>query len=193
MTRHTWQSWRERYKKNAVRLDARIAEIVDLKKPALGEKGQYGYVRKPEEKPKRVRKKARPNSNGTVAAGPSEIHHPEMEGFPVPLPVAIPGMTGVLHAVGGPNDGYPGMGGMIYTPAPPPVYHPHHHQHVAVQSAAQFDAAAARQNAPEEEMEDDDSEWQIREGNAPPPPWAKRRIDDTDDQAAGPSKRQRTR
>ncbi|KAF9229472.1 hypothetical protein BS17DRAFT_771511 [Gyrodon lividus] len=57
VTRHTWQSWRERYKKNSVRLDKMIATIVDQKKPAHGEKGQYGYVRKAEEKPKRVRKK----------------------------------------------------------------------------------------------------------------------------------------
>ncbi|KAF9240933.1 hypothetical protein BU15DRAFT_87494 [Melanogaster broomeanus] len=57
VTRHTWQSWRERYKKNSVRLDNVIAAIVDQKKPAHGEKGQYGYVRKAEEKPKRARKK----------------------------------------------------------------------------------------------------------------------------------------
>ncbi|KAH7883736.1 hypothetical protein F5I97DRAFT_1938415 [Phlebopus sp. FC_14] len=56
VTRHTWQSWRERYKKNSVRLDNIIAAIVDQKKPAHGEKGQYGYVRKTEEKPKRIRK-----------------------------------------------------------------------------------------------------------------------------------------
>ncbi|KAJ8515265.1 hypothetical protein ONZ45_g7298 [Pleurotus djamor] len=54
--RHTWQSWRERYKKNAARLDIRIQAIVDLKKPAQGEQGQYGYVRQPE-KPKRPRRK----------------------------------------------------------------------------------------------------------------------------------------
>ncbi|KIJ68276.1 hypothetical protein HYDPIDRAFT_106448 [Hydnomerulius pinastri MD-312] len=57
VTRHTWQSWRERYKKNSVRLDNMIAAIVDQKKPAHGEKGQYGYVRKAEDKPKRARKK----------------------------------------------------------------------------------------------------------------------------------------
>ncbi|EMD41779.1 hypothetical protein CERSUDRAFT_102174 [Gelatoporia subvermispora B] len=190
VTRHTWQSWRERYKKNAVRLDARIAEIVDLKKPAHGEKGQYGYVRKPEEKPKRIRKKARPNSNGTMIVGPSDIHQQELEGFPVPVPVAIPGVAGVLHAVGGPNDGYPGMGGMIYTPAPPP----YHHQSIPIPGPSgtqQLDAAVARQNAIEEEMEDDESDWQVREGNAPPPAWAKRRHEEGDDMNEGPSKRPR--
>lgn len=57
VSRHTWQSWRERYKKNAVRLDTMIAQIVDQKKPAPGEQGQYGYVRQDEEKHKRPRKK----------------------------------------------------------------------------------------------------------------------------------------
>ncbi|KAG1755122.1 uncharacterized protein EDB91DRAFT_1277214 [Suillus paluster] len=57
VSRHTWQSWRERYKKNAVRLDNMIAQIVDQKKPVPGEQGQYGYVRQDEEKPKRPRKK----------------------------------------------------------------------------------------------------------------------------------------
>ncbi|KAG0709028.1 hypothetical protein DFH29DRAFT_890225 [Suillus ampliporus] len=57
VSRHTWQSWRERYKKNAVRLDTIIAQIVDQKKPVPGEQGQYGYVRQDEEKPKRPRRK----------------------------------------------------------------------------------------------------------------------------------------
>ncbi|KIY72777.1 hypothetical protein CYLTODRAFT_6905 [Cylindrobasidium torrendii FP15055 ss-10] len=43
--RHTWQSWRERYKKNAERLDVTIAAIVAELKLEPGEKGQYGYVR----------------------------------------------------------------------------------------------------------------------------------------------------
>ncbi|KAF7320262.1 Myb-DNA-bind-2 domain-containing protein [Mycena kentingensis (nom. inval.)] len=59
VTRHSWQSWRERYKKHAPRFDDRIAKIVAETKPLPGEKGQLGYVRKkePEEKPKRTRKK----------------------------------------------------------------------------------------------------------------------------------------
>ncbi|KAF8272888.1 hypothetical protein EI94DRAFT_1716959 [Lactarius quietus] len=57
VTRHTWQSWRERYKKNSHRLDTLIQAI-----------GQYGYVRKPEEKPKRSRRR---KDDGSGAAGPS--------------------------------------------------------------------------------------------------------------------------
>jgi hypothetical protein len=60
VSRHTWQSWRERYKKNAVRLDTMIAQIVGQKKPVRGEQGQYGYVRKDEGKPKRPKKTRKP-------------------------------------------------------------------------------------------------------------------------------------
>ncbi|KAJ7630750.1 hypothetical protein FB45DRAFT_916476 [Roridomyces roridus] len=63
VTRHTWQSWRERYKKNAPRFDNIIAGIVEQTKPALGEKGQYHYVRQAEEKPKRTRKKNKPSES----------------------------------------------------------------------------------------------------------------------------------
>ncbi|GBE78310.1 hypothetical protein SCP_0111950 [Sparassis crispa] len=180
-TRHTWQSWRERYKKNCARLDARISEIVEQKKPAHGEKGQYGYVRKPEEKPKRVRKKARNNSDNGTVPGPSNIGE-EIDPFPVPVPVALPGMAGVLTAVGGPNDGF---NPMMYVPGPPPIF-----QHMQVPTGSPMDIAVARQNAIEEEMEDDENEWPIREGNAPTPGWAKRKPEEHEEE--GPIKRQRT-
>lgn len=93
VTRHTWQSWRERYKKNAARLDNIIAAIVDQKKPAYGEKGQYGYVRKAEEKPKRARRKGRKPAdesrfpeeiligdiNGNLSATPPMIVFPSVQ------------------------------------------------------------------------------------------------------------------
>ncbi|KAJ8597032.1 hypothetical protein M405DRAFT_928493 [Rhizopogon salebrosus TDB-379] len=60
VSRHTWQSWRERYKKNAVRLDGMISQIVVQKKPIHGEPGQYGYVRRDDETPKRPRKTRKP-------------------------------------------------------------------------------------------------------------------------------------
>ncbi|KIY45442.1 hypothetical protein FISHEDRAFT_49411, partial [Fistulina hepatica ATCC 64428] len=45
VTRHTWQSWRERYKKNFARLDPIIADIVSHLNLPMGGQGQYGYVR----------------------------------------------------------------------------------------------------------------------------------------------------
>ncbi|KAJ3817936.1 hypothetical protein F5880DRAFT_1315823 [Lentinula raphanica] len=81
VTRHTWQSWRERYKKNAVRLDKIVDSIVSTTKPIQGEKWQYGYVRQDEEKPRKKRKTsardeepvAGPSSSGkkSVQSGPS--------------------------------------------------------------------------------------------------------------------------
>jgi len=53
--RHTWQSWRERYKKNAARLDRLVAIVVTERNIPLGVKGQLAYVREPGPKPKRVR------------------------------------------------------------------------------------------------------------------------------------------
>jgi len=56
VNRHTWQSWRERYKKNSARLDVTIANIVSQRPVVPGEKGQYGYVRLVEERGKKPRK-----------------------------------------------------------------------------------------------------------------------------------------
>ncbi|KAI0757111.1 hypothetical protein C8Q80DRAFT_78601 [Daedaleopsis nitida] len=176
VTRHTWQSWRERYKKNATRLDTKIAQIVDQKKPAHGEKGQYGYVRKPEEKPKRVRRK-RNATNGDVdspVAGPSSVH--SMETYSVPMPA----LTGVIGSVGGPNDAFSSV---VYSAAATPVFQ---QMSMSAPLPGQGDVVAVHQNAQEEEMEDDE-EWQIREGNAPAPAWAKRKADDDE----GPNKRLR--
>ncbi|RPD63051.1 hypothetical protein L226DRAFT_549322 [Lentinus tigrinus ALCF2SS1-7] len=179
VTRHTWQSWRERYKKNATRLDAKIAQIVDQKKPAHGEKGQYGYVRKPEEKPKRVRKKksAMNDDSESPMAGLSTVH--SMETYSVPMPVPVP-LGGVLGPLPGPNDTF----NPVAYSTPPPVFH---NMSMPTPVTGQMDAATARQNAREEEMEDDD-EWAIREGNAPTPAWAKRKADAEE----SPNKRART-
>lgn len=92
MTRHTWQSWRERYKKNADRLDKHIQAIVELTKPSQGGQGQYGYVRQVE-KVKRVRKKRPVKRQGSAEAETSGVYNEEptsdlgvvdMAVFPVP-------------------------------------------------------------------------------------------------------------
>ncbi|KAJ4486322.1 hypothetical protein J3R30DRAFT_3697829 [Lentinula aciculospora] len=80
VTRHTWQSWRERYKKNAVRLDKIVDNIVSTTKPNQGEKWQYGYVRQDEEKPKKKRKRPSKHEDdqefvvGSSSTGKESIH-----------------------------------------------------------------------------------------------------------------------
>ncbi|KAK7463742.1 hypothetical protein VKT23_005678 [Stygiomarasmius scandens] len=67
VNRHTWQSWRERYKKNAERLDRHIDIIVNSTKMNPGEeKGLYD-VRQPEEKSKKSKKRG---SRRTVSQQP---------------------------------------------------------------------------------------------------------------------------
>ncbi|KAK1223818.1 hypothetical protein PQX77_013342 [Marasmius sp. AFHP31] len=73
--RHTWQSWRERYKKHAEKLDKIIDEIVHETKPNPGDKVQYGYVRQEEDdKPRKKRKRAAPkNGIETLQQPPPEF------------------------------------------------------------------------------------------------------------------------
>ncbi|KAF7339810.1 FAD-binding protein [Mycena venus] len=96
VARHTWQSWRERYKKNAVRLDALIQVIVDQKKPVQGEKGQYGYVRQPEEKQKKQRKKKSKNQEASYLDDEFLVGSSKMEGMGMEVPQnemhQLPGM-----------------------------------------------------------------------------------------------------
>ena len=176
VSRHTWQSWRERYKKNAERLDKVIARIVEEKMPQRGEKGQYGYVRKAEEKPKKGRKKKAKavdgpstaeecpddmgNVLGTPAAGPSPSHTSA-----IGLPALHPTVTSLhdLTTMGNPYVG-------VTTPAADPS----------------ITATAA-----EEELEDDETEWAIRIGNAPPPIWSSKKREREKDQDDGFNKRPR--
>ncbi|CAL1696051.1 unnamed protein product [Somion occarium] len=184
VSRHTWQSWRERYKKNAFRLDNRIAQIVEEKKPALGEKGQYGYVRKPEEKPKRTRRKKNhvqdTNINGNVA-GPSTKNDIDEPPMALHLPLPPPPHPGMAAPEGPPNYS------VVLYAHPPPPFPPM----IPPANGRPLDVALARQNAQEQEMEDgeEESQWPIRVADGPPPAWAKRRADTEEE---GPNKRPRT-
>lgn len=77
MTRHTWQSWRERYKKNATRLDEHIAAIVGMNQPA---KGQHSYVKihdpsvKAPRKKRENKKKVDPGDTSTASASVSAVN-----------------------------------------------------------------------------------------------------------------------
>jgi hypothetical protein len=181
VTRHTWQSWRERYKKNSQRLDTLIQAIVEQKKPSLGEKGQYGYVRKPEEKPKRSRKR-KDDSSG---AGPSNDDDFLQTVPPHPMAMAI-------HVSLSAQDGHPHPGIPVPTVPIDMYQHPSHlhgvsHHINQMQTPAssslglgviQDGVVVVRESPVEEEMEDEEAEWEVRVGNEPPPLWGKREADE---------------
>ena len=110
----------------------KIAEIVDQKKPAHGEKGQYGYVRKPEEKPKRPRRKRNASEidGSEPVAGPSGLNTVD---YSVSIPVGMPPLQGMIGTVGGPSDTFnPVMYApqasvfrQMPVPAPPALRPPH--------------------------------------------------------------------
>lgn len=154
VSRHTWQSWRERYKKNATRLDLLIAEIVTRKKPVQGEKGQYGYVRQAEEKPKRSRKKRAKNA--------------ERQPIDVDQYAACEGLAGMpTMATAGLSDELPGSHDVRST-----------FPSTFASTSTSLDRQEARKSPAEEEMEDEESEWAVRVGDAQPPAWGKRRASD---------------
>ena len=152
--RHTWQSWRERYKKNATRLDALITSIVEQKKPLPGEKGQIGYVRQAEQKPKRSRKK--------------RVKHEEpLDALEELVPSVslghsqAPGIEGEdLHSFNQIQ-----QGGASYSQPP---------------ADNLLDHSTMGRTINEEEMDEEGTEWMVRIGNAEPPAWAKRKAPDTE-------------
>ncbi|KAF9452620.1 hypothetical protein P691DRAFT_825759 [Macrolepiota fuliginosa MF-IS2] len=173
VSRHTWQSWRERYKKNASRLDVVIARLVDQNRPTQGQQGQYGYVRQPEEKPKKSRKKR--GKNGEEENGDEGVVNNSVEDLaqlpvmPMPAVHPIQPMIGLAPPSAPPQyqnlqapQGYPPiMPASVPLPMPPATA-----------------PTPTTQSPVEEEMEDnEESEWAVRVGNAPPPPWAKRKAD----------------
>lgn len=172
VNRHTWQSWRERYKKNSTRLDTLVAAIVEEKKPAHGEKGQYGYVRQAEEKPKRPRGRKRTGRNE-----PND-EYVEHEMVPMPIVYAIPMDS---HYGSGPQ--HP-QHQFIHESVPPgmPLQMP-----ASPQPGTQMHAPGGgpldnvvRNSPAEEEMDDadEDPDFAVRVGNAPPPIWGKRKASD---------------
>ena len=92
MSRHTWQSWRERYKKNSARLDVAIANIVSRRPVVPGEKGQYGYVRLVEERGKKPKKAQK---QGTPA--PFDLHNASIPAQSAPIMVGGTSSTVTLE------------------------------------------------------------------------------------------------
>jgi hypothetical protein len=219
VSRHTWQSWRERYKKNAGRLDPVIAQIVEDRKPTLGEKGQYGYVRKPEDKPSSRGRSRRRKATSAETVNDEEVH----AGGPQPGPsqpgLSQPELSQHIPPPPPPPHPMPPPHSMIPIPPerftahgmpmlPPHMYPPPHMMHpddLARLGGGPMDPLVhlppppmpgppPLQRLPSTES---DPEWAIRDGNQTQPNWAKRRA--PEDQLTGesegegePFKRQKT-
>ncbi|KAF9535872.1 hypothetical protein CPB83DRAFT_40638 [Crepidotus variabilis] len=173
VARHTWQSWRERYKKNSGRLDNIIASIVEQTRPQPGEKGQYGYVRQPEEKPKRNRKRKARSTEELQQLSHQEEFVQHLE--PQLGSLSTPGSSQLLVTV---DPSQMNSQSLPHIPTPMP----------SLQDIADAEAYAAlmpgpssiplvradtRRSPDEEELDEDSSQWAVRVGNAPPPAWAK--------------------
>lgn len=162
--RHTWQSWRERYKKNATRLDALVAAIVEEKKPSQGEKGQYGYVRQPEEKPKRIRVRKHKSASETNVVG-SEAS--------TSTPGAYAEHPPTTHQFV--HENHPP--GQLQPESGPPL---ELFQNLHAPGDGPLDPGT-RDGAAEEEMDaaDEDPDFVVRVGHEPPPKWGKRKVSDS--------------
>lgn len=152
----------------------KIAEIVTRNKPVIGEKGQYGYVRKPEEKAKRNKRKGRDGEAGTSN---EELEFISASPILAPVPGQQPIASGGMPAPGA-------FDPVLYDPrlGPPPTFAPPPlPPHIPPP-----EVVAARQHAAEEE--DDENEWRSREGQDPPPQLARR----AEEEEEPPKKRQRS-
>lgn len=125
-------------------------------KPILGEKGQYGYVRKPEEKLKRLKRKRQDTEEST-----GQSNNDEIDFLAPPVPEAK------------------GIEGDLIPPGQFGGFQPNDVPHVQSEAAIPADVEAARLNATEEE--DDESEWQVRIGDGPQPNWAKRKAEEEEE------------
>ncbi|TRM65764.1 hypothetical protein BD626DRAFT_627782 [Schizophyllum amplum] len=180
--RHTWQSWRERYKKHGHRLDRMIESIVEQRKPMLGEKGQYHYVRLDEAKdaspprPKRKRKRTQQREQSEATQNEQHIEGPVLLS-PPNAPVLIQRPPRSQSAAPPPVSGSP-------SPQPAAVLPPSQPKPKAKPKVPQSPPVPVQ---PSQENDDgEESQWPIRIGNDPPPVWARKaaranRIDDDDD------------
>lgn len=160
-----------------------IAAIVQQKKPIQGEKGQYGYVRKAEDKPKKTRKKrGRSNNNNNTEQNDDRdegYHASEDKGEAmVSQPQAAPSLHVQMY-----------LPGPVPVPVPPPPGIP-----APGGGPLDTNTSPARKSPAEEEMDDADesAEWAVRVGDEPPPHWSKRKATEEASED-GSQKRQKTR
>lgn len=128
-----------------------IANVVDQKKPALGEKGQYGYVRQAETKPKRTRKK-RMKQNEPPVDDDVDEH------------VASTGVRDSQEA----HMQLRSMQGILNIP----------HENGAYPQMQPSDHSIVRRSPTEEEPDEEGADWEVKIGDAEPPAWSKRKANE---------------
>ncbi|KAH8835209.1 hypothetical protein DL96DRAFT_1666083 [Flagelloscypha sp. PMI_526] len=179
---HSWQSWRERYKKNADRLDLTISKIVQQKDIKRGEPGQLGYRRDPTFKDMMTVWK--PTGDTTLPQlAPIEEHgqvgmrqtlkkRPRRPTSPLPSPPTSPAVS---------------------TAASEPQAVVHLKATSEKRSPRGENPSQPSTDAPTQ-YDDDESGWRVRIGKDPPPLWAQRPPDkqiDAQGEKERPAKRQR--
>lgn len=150
-----------------------IGVIVEQKRPAQGEKGQYGYVRQAEAKPKRGRRKRTKNQEFPGSDAEYGEH-----GVPMPMPIVYAIPMDSHYDTGAPHQLiHPSIPHGLPLPIPAPSLGTSMH----APGSGPLDAASVRNSPAEEEMDDGDEDPDfagVRVGNAPPPSWGKRKASD---------------
>ena len=129
-------------------------------------------MRKPEEKPKRSRKRKEDGSS----AGPTNDDDFLQAGPSHQLAMA-------MHMSMATQDGHPNSGMSVPPPVPVDLYqqgHPHLHSlppHLnQIQATTDGSVGLRAEKGPaKEEMEDEEAEWEVKVGNDPLPAWGKRK------------------
>jgi hypothetical protein len=135
-----------------------IAIIVEQNKSTQGEKGQYGYIRQPEERIKRNRKKRMRQLQKTLETDYDEAYIGNGPGVGAEA-------AAVMQATITQPLPFPPRGGTLI-----PFEH----------DGGPLDSTNLRESPAEEEMDDtdDSAEWQVRIGDEPAPAWTKRKVDE---------------
>jgi len=146
------------------------------KRITQGEQGQIGYVRQPEEKPRRTRKK-RNKAEDAMVDGDQDSNRPDESSQLSLLPISE----------------IPSIGSDVSLPTQPPSFQniqplssfslPPSHTPIPLPPET-GSAVPENLGSGEEEIDDnEESQWIVREGNESPPIWTKRKADDDLEQA----------
>jgi hypothetical protein len=143
-----------------------IAAIVEQRRPVVGEKGQYGYVRvseDPVKKTKRAKRNRSPAEEEPTVAGPSG----QVGEAPVHMQMLHDGISMYTSPMSVPYFPAPGTGPLDPVPA------------------------SLLRNGGDTLDGDESAGWAIRIGDGPPPAWARKEANPQEDEESSPRKKAR--